>query len=89
MKHFRIIIKGKVQGVFFRKNAQEYARKMDIMGFVRNEPDGTVYIEAEGSEDDLERFIKWCKMGSPEAKVSEIDTFESSVKGYREFTIEV
>jgi acylphosphatase len=52
------IIKGRVQGVFFRATTQEYAERMGITGTVRNVPDGTVEIFAQGPRDKLERFIE-------------------------------
>lgn len=60
MEHLNITIKGVVQGVFFRKSAQEEAYRLRIAGFVQNESDGSVYIEAEGMEEDLDEFIAWC-----------------------------
>ncbi len=48
MVHYKIVVKGKVQGVFFRKCTQEAALKIGVNGFVENEPNGDVYLEAEG-----------------------------------------
>ena len=61
MKHVNIKIYGEVQGVGFRDAAYWKARKSEIAGFVMNEPDGPVYIEAEGEEAALKNFVAWCE----------------------------
>ena len=86
-KHFDVIISGKVQGVFFRASAQTQARELGIFGFARNEPDGSVYIEAEGSDHDLKRFVQWCHQGPPNARVDECDVRDGDVSGFPVFEI--
>lgn len=76
-----------MQGVFFRASACEVANQLRISGFVRNEPDGTVYIEAEGDEPQLERFIAWCKKGPPRAHVARVETSEAGLKNFTSFEI--
>ncbi len=61
MKHLNIKIHGQVQGVFFRDSAKQAADKLGIKGFAKNEADGTVYIEAEGEEAGLGKFLEWCR----------------------------
>ncbi|MEP7168648.1 MAG: acylphosphatase, partial [Bacteroidota bacterium] len=56
-KCFQIIVKGNVQGVFFRKYTRITANMLGIKGFVKNELDGYVYIEACGESKALEKFI--------------------------------
>ena len=73
IKHLNIKIYGQVQGVFFRVNARKEAEKLGIKIDARNEPDGTVYIEAEGEEKDLDKLIKWCQKGPALAKVEKIE----------------
>jgi len=70
----RIRIHGQVQGIFFRARAQEEAQALGIVGFARNEPDGTVTIECEGPADAVERIRNWCKTGPPGAAVERIET---------------
>lgn len=60
---YKITVKGRVQGVGFRYSTLREARRLGISGFVRNMPDGSVYIEAEASEEVLKIFIKWCEQG--------------------------
>lgn len=57
MKHYNITVSGKVQGVFYRASTKEKAEQLGIKGFVRNQSDGTVYIEAEGEVSQLDAFI--------------------------------
>lgn len=72
-KNLMMKIRGDVQGVGFRDAAYWTARKMHVAGFVMNEPDGTVYIEAEGDEADLKKFLEWCRKGPVTAKVAGVD----------------
>jgi acylphosphatase len=87
-KHFNIRIKGKVQGVFFRGSTKEKGDALDISGFVRNEPDGTVYIEAEGEEENLRNFIQWCRRGPKQARVENCEVKEAALVGFGRFVIE-
>jgi acylphosphatase len=87
MKKGRIIrVYGKVQNVGFRFYTVRSAEEHRIMGFVRNEPDGSVYIEAEGEEDDLEIFTAWCRTGPKWARVDRFDVIESPLTGFQKFT---
>jgi acylphosphatase len=86
-KHFNIKVSGKVQGVYFRDTTKKEAKKSDICGFVRNEMDGSVYIEAEGEIINLEGFMDWCKKGPAAAKVTGIQIEESAMKGFKDFEI--
>jgi acylphosphatase len=74
MKHVNIKIFGEVQGVGFRDATYWKARKSQIAGFVMNEPDGSVYVEAEGDEDTLKEFVAWCAKGPFPARVERIKT---------------
>lgn len=89
MKFVKIKIYGRVQGVWFRQSAKQKADELGLGGWVRNEPDGTVLIEIQGTETKLKEFIAWCRKGSEQAKVSrlEIDG-HSEIKNFSEFTIE-
>lgn len=86
-KHFSIRVFGKVQGVFFRASTKEQAEELGIKGFVRNENDGSVYIEAEGEEEPLQTFIGWCKTGPPKAHVDQCVIHSGEIKGFKNFVI--
>jgi len=62
-----------VQGVFFRASTQSQASEHSLTGWVRNLPDGTVEIHAEGEKESLDRFIEWCRQGPPAANVQRLD----------------
>ena len=86
MKHLNIKIYGLVQGIFFRASAKEQADKLGITGFAKNMPDGSVYIEAEGEKNNLDKFIKWCNRGPILAQVEKVEVSEGSLKNFSEFT---
>jgi len=84
----RIIkVSGKVQGVFYRASTKEQADILGILGFVRNEPDGSVYIEAEAEEAIMTRFIDWCQRGPRMACVDQCDVSEKETSGFKSFEI--
>ena len=72
MKTVRLIIKGKVQGVFYRATAKDVADLLAIKGWVKNLPDNNVEITATATDESLQKFIAWCKQGPPKAKVDEV-----------------
>ncbi len=86
--HYDIVVRGKVQGVWFRKYTKEKADKLGIQGFVQNELENIVYIEVEGTEDVLRKFIEWLHKGSPLSSVSEVH-FDNCIdfQGYIGFEI--
>jgi len=69
----RIIVSGMVQGVFFRASTRDEAVRLGIGGWVRNQNDGSVEIVAEGTREQIEEFIDWCRTGPPDARVDELD----------------
>ena len=85
--HVDIRVFGKVQGVFYRASAMTKAMDLSICGFVRNESDGSVYIEAEGTSKKLDIFIQWCKAGSDFSKVDTVDVQDTPIKDFTTFEI--
>ena len=73
---------GKVQGVGFRYYTTKKALEFGITGFVRNLPDGSVYIEADGDKESMEAFISWCKIGPSWARVSKIKRQDTPPTGF-------
>lgn len=86
-KHLNIKIEGRVQGVGFRYIARNQAQIRHLKGFVRNEYDDTVYIEAEGPTELLNDFIKWCYEGPPAARVTNVKIEEGELKNFSVFEI--
>ncbi len=88
MIHYNIRVTGKVQGVFFRASTKETAEKLGVKGWVRNEPDGSVCIGAEGPESKMKEFLEWCRQGPRFAKVQYVHYDTAPVEEYEQFTIE-
>lgn len=84
-KHLNIHIRGNVYKVGFRFLAMTKAYEQHVSGLVRNEEDGSLYIEAEGTETDLNKFVDWCKQGPPGSKVEEIKVDEGELVCYESF----
>jgi acylphosphatase len=78
MENRIIRVEGRVQGVGFRAFVRDQAQKLGIQGFVRNEPDGSVYIEASGQKADLQVFIDKCKKGPIWGAVERLSQMEGS-----------
>jgi acylphosphatase len=83
-----IIVKGKVQGVFYRQTAKETAKKLGVTGWVRNNDDGNVEIIATGNEQQLDRYLEWCSQGPPRAEVSSVETSTVSLQHFTDFIID-
>jgi acylphosphatase len=69
----RVVVRGVVQGVFFRDGVQEQARAERLSGWVRNRADGTVEAVFEGPEAAVERVVEWCRTGPPRARVEAVE----------------
>lgn len=87
LKHLKITVKGRVQGVSFRVSTKAVADQLGIRGIVLNEDDGAVYIEAEGDDLSLPLFLDWCHEGPQGARVDAVETYEAQLKNYRNFEV--
>ncbi len=88
MKQVQCVVLGRVQGVFFRASAQREARRLGLTGWVRNRPDGSVELLAEGEDESLRDFIGWVQRGPGSARVDRVDTRWRSYTGeFTEFRI--
>lgn len=85
--HYRVTVKGLVQGVSYRQFTKTKAQELGVCGFVQNQRDGGVYIEAEAEEEVLQKLVDWCHYGPPKAKVQSVEVETGVVKGYENFTI--
>jgi acylphosphatase len=86
-KHYKLIVSGRVQGVFYRASTKQKADELGIVGFVQNLADGTVYVEAEAEEHLLDELIQWCKHGPIAARVDHVDVREGLVMNYEGFEV--
>jgi acylphosphatase len=73
MKRLQVIVRGRVQGVYFRASARDRARQLGLSGWVRNCADGSVEILAEGDKARLEQLLVWCHNGPPGAVVIDLE----------------
>jgi len=87
IKHINIKVTGKVQGVSFRAVTKVVADQMGVRGMIRNEKDGSVYMEAEGDDTLLEVFIDWCNEGTDRAKIENVEVTPGELKHYQNFEI--
>jgi len=84
LKRIEIVVRGRVQGVYFRASAQREARQHGLMGWVKNRPDGSVEMVVEGEEDAVKDFLAWAQTGPSTARVEKVETRWRSYTG--EFT---
>ena len=87
MKRLQIIIRGKVQGVGFRYYTRKKAEECHLVGFVMNKPDGSVFIEAEGDDIDVNTFADWCAQGPEWSRVLKITKSELPLVGNTKFEV--
>ncbi|EJF09060.1 MULTISPECIES: acylphosphatase [Pontibacter] len=85
-KRVAMRIHGRVQGVFFRASTQGKALELGLYGFVQNEPDGTVYLEAEGKSEALKQLEEWAHQGPDRARVEKVEVEEKEgLRGFDRF----
>src|SRR5262245_37366183 len=70
MRRIRAIVFGRVQGVSYRASTVSAARRLGVVGWVKNRTDGGVELEAEGADDRITALIAWCEQGPPAARVT-------------------
>ncbi|MCB9283415.1 MAG: acylphosphatase [Lewinellaceae bacterium] len=87
MKHVKLHINGRVQGVAFRAHTRRKALELGLCGFVENRPDGSVYAEIEGPSGQVEKMVQWCRSGPPLARVDAIAIEEGEPVAYPAFEI--
>ena len=84
---YSVRVKGKVQGVGFRFYTQKTAKELGVRGFVKNMPNGSVYIEAEADPDSMEVFINWVNKGPEWARVDSVSLQKKPQEGFVDFMI--
>ena len=84
----RVIVEGKVQGVFFRSHTQDMAFTLGLTGWVKNRRDGSVEAVFEGEKAKVEQMIQWCHRGPSEARVNEVHLiWEDATGEFNDFSI--
>jgi DNA ligase D-like protein (predicted 3'-phosphoesterase) len=86
-KAVRAVLRGKVQGVFFRDATRDRAGELGVLGWVRNADDGTVQVHAEGSEQAVEGLLEFLREGPPAARVEAVEVEEAKVEGHEQFAV--
>jgi len=87
IKHLAIRVLGKVQDVGFEYATALKAQLLNLSGFYRNDPDGSVYLEVEGDQYTLENFLEWCKRGPIRARVEKVMVREGEISNYNHFYV--
>ena len=87
-KRIQLVVRGRVQGVYFRASAQREARRLGLTGWIKNRNDGAVEVLAEGEEDQVKDFLAWSQHGPSTARVDKVETRWRSYTGeYPDFRI--
>ena len=83
----RVVVHGRVQGVWFRESARRRARELGVSGWVRNRADGAVEAEVEGAADDVEVLVAWFSHGPSGARVDRVELEERAPRGEPGFEV--
>jgi acylphosphatase len=83
----RVVVRGRVQGVFFRDSARREATSRGVAGWVTNREDGAVEAVFEGSEDDVEGMVGWCRTGPSRADVDDVEVSSEELEGLEGFRV--
>lgn len=87
MRHYNIVITGRVQKIGFRFTAMQSAYRFGVHGFIKNMNDDQVYIEVEGEDNNLDDFLQWCHRGPLGARVESVEVTEGELKDFKSFDI--
>jgi len=81
MKTQQLRIHGRVQGVWYRESMRREAERLNVTGWVRNTPDGSVEALIQGQADAVDALIEWARRGPPQARVDRIEIEHSETQG--------
>jgi acylphosphatase len=87
MQSLHLVVKGTVQGVYFRASAKTRADELGVVGWVKNTREGHVEILATGNDYAINEFVNWCRVGPTHAVVSTIDIEKMDLRLFNEFSI--
>lgn len=80
-------VHGQVQGVGYRWSCVQQAERLGLAGWVRNEPDGTVEVWAEGADEAVDALLAWCRQGPGWASVDEVEVRPVAARQYQDFRV--
>jgi len=83
----RVVVRGRVQGVFFRTSCRDLARRLGVSGWVRNTTAGTVELWAEGSSAQVDELVRWCREGPGQSEVDGLDVHDEIPTGADSFHV--
>lgn len=83
----RVVISGRVQGVFFRDSCQREAARLHVAGWVRNRNDGAVEAVFEGDAEGVGAMVEWCRHGPPRARVDSVSVVDEPAEGLTSFRV--
>lgn len=83
----RVVVHGRVQGVFFRDTCQREASRAGVTGWVRNDADGSVQAHFEGSAEAVQHMVEWVHSGPRHASVSRVEVTEARPTGASSFEV--
>jgi acylphosphatase len=83
----RVVVRGNVQGVFFRDSTRQRAASRGVAGWVRNNPDGSVEAVFEGAPEDVERLVDYCREGPRGARVVRVEVNDEEPEGLSGFAV--
>jgi acylphosphatase len=87
MPTVHLVIKGKVQGVFYRASAKDIANEIGVTGWIKNTEEGHVETMATGTSQQLQQFIEWCKVGPVRAIVTGVEISEAEEATFKGFDV--
>ena len=83
----RLVVHGRVQGVFYRDSCRQEADRLGVAGWVVNEHDGTVRAHVEGDPDAVRALVEWCRTGPTRAVVRGVEVTDTAVEGLTSFEV--
>ena len=83
----RVVVRGRVQGVWFRDSCRRESAGAGVVGWVRNSADGSVEAAFEGDPAAVDRLVAWCRTGPPRARVDAVEVQDEPVAGDEVFRV--
>jgi acylphosphatase len=87
IKHFEVLVSGRVQGVGFRYAARNQARALSLKGWIKNQSDGSVLSAVQGDLESCQKYIQWCRGGTGYSWVERVEIKEKAVAEFKAFSV--